>query len=352
MSNVSEEFDGMWCNNISKDRLPSKSILNECWRINELHKQKKNKITGKGVTIAFLDSGININHEAFGGRIIAVNDIKGDGTIDLTTDSFGHGTMCASVACGASFKASGINGCLTVPAGVAPGAKIVMYKITDDNGRAHTTAITEALKKCAEDKKRYNIDIVLLPYGCDHHDIIDQDGAILDLIKNGVLIVTASGNQGCKNDVSYPARLGLSICIGSHDMHYHTMNYTSRGRALDYIAPGEYLAGACAKNPTAFTIERGTSYAAASVAGLLALIIEFVSNQKVAPSNARVPSFQELVHNQFVMKRVLRKISRYHTRHDEDYGYGHLNPSEIFSKKGKELEKFFYQDVLDNKSKC
>ena len=92
--------------------------------------------------------------------------------------------------------------------------------------------------------------------------------------------MTASGNQGCKNDVSYPARLGHTICIGSHDMHYHTIQYTSKGRALDYTAPGEYLAGACSKHPTAFTIERGTSYAAASVAGLLALIIEYVSEKQ------------------------------------------------------------------------
>ena len=30
----------------------------------------------------------------FTGRIKAVNDIRGDGTIDLTTDFIGHGTMC------------------------------------------------------------------------------------------------------------------------------------------------------------------------------------------------------------------------------------------------------------------
>ena len=33
--------------------------------------------------------------------------------------------------------------------------------------------------------------------------------------------------------------------------------------------------------------------------------------------------------------------------HDENYGYGHLNPSEIFSKKKKELENLFNKDILD-----
>ena len=276
-----------------------------------------------------------------------MNDITGDGTIDLTTDSFGHGTMCAFVACGVSFKTTGGR---RVPAGVAPGAKIIMYRVTNDSGRAHSDAVTKALQQCVEDKERHNIDIVLLPYGLDHHDL-DQANAILDLIRKDVLVVTASGNNGCKNDVSYPGRLGFTICIGSHDIHYHTMSYTSKGHALDYTAPGENLAGACAKHPTAVTFEQGTSYAAASVAGLLALIIEYVSLKKVALKNTREPSLKKLVHNQFAMKKVLRSISRYHTRHDEDYGYGHLNPSEIFSKKKKELENLFYKDILDDKSK-
>ena len=74
------------------------------------------------------------------------------------------------------------------------------------------------------------------------------------------------------------------------------------------LQPGEHLVGARAKYPTAFTIEQGTSYAAASVAGLLALIIEYVSDKNVAPNSTRKPSLHELVHNQFAMK----SFERYH----------------------------------------
>ena len=342
-SSPDETFDDIQCENTSKIHVPSESILKKCWHTDKLHK----RITGKGVTIAFIDSGINIDHEAFTGRIVAVNDIKGDGTIDLTTDSYGHGTMCAFVACGASFKTEESH---LVPAGVAPGARIVMYKVTDDSGRAHTMAITKALQKCVEDKERHNIQIVLLPYGSDYHDL-DQAKAILDLIRKDVLVVTASGNQGRKNDVSYPARLGHTISIGAHDIYYHTEHYTSEGRALDFTAPGKCLAGACTKHPTAFTIEEGTSYAAASVAGLLALIMEYISDEKVTSKVKRTPPLCELVHNQDVMKRVLRTISRNPTEHNEKQGYGHLKPDEIFSKKNKGLEDLFYKDILDDKSK-
>ena len=227
-----------------------------------------------------------------------------------------------------------------------------MYKVTNDSGKAHSDSITKDLQKCLEDKERHNIHIVLLPYGSDHDDL-DQANGILDLIRKGVLVVTASGNHGRKNeDVSYLARLGHTICIGAHKNNHHTTNYISSGCGLDFTAPGKCLAGACTKHPTAFTIEEGTSYAAASVTGLLALMIEYVSDKRVTTNSKkkRNPSMHELVHNQDVMKIVLRNISKNPTVHSEDNGYGHLIPGEIFSKK-KTLEDLFYKDILDNESK-
>ena len=77
------------------------TVLWDQWKTGELHKKG---ITGKGVTVALLDSGISIAHEAFKGRILVVNDITCNGNIDLTADQSGHGTLCASIACGAAFK--------------------------------------------------------------------------------------------------------------------------------------------------------------------------------------------------------------------------------------------------------
>ena len=79
--------------------------------------------------------------------------------------------------------------------------------------------------------------------------------------------------------------------------------------------------------------------------------MEYVSDEKVTTKNKRNPSLHELAHNQDVMKRVLRTISRYPSKHNELYGYGHLNPDKIFSKKKKGLEDIFYDDIIDTKSK-
>ena len=323
------------------------TTLWDLWRTVELHDKG---IDGRGVTIAFLDSGINIAHEAFTRRIIAVNDITCSGNIDLSTDRSRHGTLCASIACGAAFKSTGSKGQeVRVPAGVAPGANIVMYKITGSAGQAHADMITKGLKQCLEDKGIYNIDIVLLPYGSDGYDC-DMCDAIDDLIRQGVLVVTASGNNGKLKDISYPARFGHTICVGAHDKYGHTTPNTSEGRAIDFTAPGVNLVGASSDHPSMMTTGEGTSVAAACVAGLLALIIQHARITAEIRSNAKrlsriEPSVDKLVHHQHTVKKVLRAISRHSSKHNEHEGYGCLDPSIILSN-NYNLMELLYKDYF------
>ena len=278
------------------------------WRTHDLHKLG---ITGKGVTIAFLDWGINDIHKAFENRIIAVKDLTD--TEDFFTDE--HGTMVASIACGTSFVTNEPNGDrVTIPAGVAPGARIIMYKITN-KGRAHRNMITKGLEQCLKDKEKYGIDIVLLPFGTENHDI--NHGPIMrKLLNKNVVLVMASGNYGSSTDVSYPARLGYSICVGAHDEYGDITPNTCTGPALDFTAPGVGYRGASSGHSRAFTTRRGNSYAAASVTGLVALIIQLVKDIAKIEVNANQlkgcqPSVDALVHDQNIIKKLLREIGEY-----------------------------------------
>ena len=317
-------------------------ILWKCWEIGKLHQKK---ITGEGVTIAIVDSGINITHRAFSNRIVAVNDVTRSGTIDLTTDRNGHGTMCASVACGALHKRN-----RTVPAGVAPMAKLVVYKISDSIGCSNPETIADALEQCLEDKETYKIDIVLLPNGSTYYSF-RQDKAILRLLLANVLVVAASGDYGENENLYYPGRFGSTICVGAHDSHCNTTNGTTKGQALDFTAPGDGLVVASSLHPTAYTIASGTSLAASCVAGLLALIIQFTTNQEC---NSRIlkklnipedfqPSLNELVHTQAAMKKLLQNFSNHH-QHTKEDGFGHINVLKLFDDRCK-LLKTLYEDV-------
>ena len=318
------------------------TILWDLWKTDKLHSES---IDGKGVTIAFLDSGINIAHKAFMGRIVAVNDITCCGSIDLTTDRSGHGTLCASIACGAAFKSTGQP--RPVPAGVAPGANIVVYKITGSAGKADATMITKALKQCLDDKERYRIDIVLLPYGSNNLDC-RQIEAVCALISKGVHVVTASGNNGEWEEISYPARSGHTLCVGAHDKHGNITPYTSKGRALDFTAPGVDLTGASSVHPSMFTTGGGTSFAAACAAGLLALIIQRARD--IAASNTKQfsavkPSINYLVHNQDVIKKVLINVSKHSSDYLISHGYGCLKPTAMLLN-GNKLVELLYEDIL------
>ena len=345
-----DKSDAEMINNGPTEKTNSKlyfTTLWDQWKTDKLHEKH---INGRGVTIAFLDSGINIAHKAFKGRIVAIDDITCSGNIDLTTDQSGHGTLCASIACGAAFKSTGSKGQnVQVPAGVAPAANIVMYKITDSAGQAHADMITKGLKQCLEDKERYNIDIVLLPYGSHNYDIKMCD-AIDALISHRVLVVTASGNHGEWKEISYPGRFGHTICVGAHDIYGHTTPNTSEGQALDFTAPGENLVGASVVHPSAFTTEGGTSVAAACVAGLLALIIQRTGDIAEINSNAKKLSgielsVSELVHHQDTIKKILRAISKNSSEHKKSDGYGFLKPTDMLLSDHL-IISMLYEDVM------
>jgi len=118
---------------------------------------------------------------------------------------------------------------------------------------------------------------------------------------------------------------------------------TSRtGRALDFLAPGKNISAASPLHSTDYRVVGGTSCAAASVAGLSALLIQFVlkiADQKKLPCS---PSVNELVHTQSVIRMVLQKISE--SLYNIDCGYGCLDPSIIFNDKEKLLQ-FLYEEI-------
>lgn len=151
-------------------------------------------LTGKGVIIGIIDSGITYNHREFENRIIYIWDIPNDriyneeeirGGIDFT-DSIGHGTAVAGIAAGAG--------------GVAPGADIISVAI----GRGSSDDIMRGIKFIADKANERNMPFVInISYGTnfgahDGQSIFEQ---YIDSVaeENVSSIVIASGNEGDKN---------------------------------------------------------------------------------------------------------------------------------------------------------
>lgn len=78
---------------------PDGPFTSEMWDLGKLHRRG---VTGKGVTLAVIDSGINFMHPAFSGRVIAVKNFVSNNMddVDCAIDSDGHGSLCAGIAAG------------------------------------------------------------------------------------------------------------------------------------------------------------------------------------------------------------------------------------------------------------
>ena len=309
------------------------------WQLDIIHQF----YTGQGMTLAVVDTGIDLSHPAFN---IEVQDISAfniefkDFTGDLLkTDSDDHGTLCAGIACGKSFKyldPPEFNIWKTFPQGVAPKSTLVVCKVTRDTDKASLDAITAALRWLKEKK----VDVVSLSLGTRFFfSKIAQ--AITELVYDNVVVVCAASNEGQKfsQPICFPARLGHVLCIGSHGPHGKPSAFSPVGQDIDFLAPGEGVAGPSSSFYSRHVrVDNGTSYAAPAVAGLICLIFELITQ--------RYPGEFHHFKNPWIVKELLREISTSPGSHSSDRGYGSLNPLPFFQNPFGVLNKIFIEVIL------
>ena len=96
--------------------------------------------------------------------------------------------------------------------------------------------------------------------------------AIVAARRNGVILIAAAGNGGIKAVPAYPAAYGEVIAVTAIDPNDQLYDQANRGDYVDVAAPGvDVLVLAPAK---AYKHESGTSFAAAHVSGIVALLLE------------------------------------------------------------------------------
>jgi subtilisin family serine protease len=115
--------------------------------------------TGKGVSVAVLDTGIQADHEAFAGREIVQKDFTGEGDGDQN----GHGTHCAGTIFGGT-----VGG---VRIGIAPGIeRAFIGKVLDRNGSGSTDQIMDAIIWAA----RQGANVISMSLGLDFPGLVKQ----------------------------------------------------------------------------------------------------------------------------------------------------------------------------------
>lgn len=235
-------------------------------------------LTGRGVTIAVLDSGIKLDHPDFAGRIAASRDFTN--TRPDAGDDVGHGTHVASIAAGAGTASGGRY------QGMAPQAQIINGKVCVVFG-CPLSSIIAGMEWAAPEAR-----IIVMSLGGDPTDGTDPASMALNAlaIQYGALFVVAAGNDGQARTINSPASAQEAFAVGSVTKQDARSIFSSRGPRLrdfaikpDIAAPGSDIVAARAPGTRAGDADpvddsycrlSGTSMAAPHVAGAAALLLE------------------------------------------------------------------------------
>lgn len=217
------------------------------------------RYTGRGVTMAFLDSGFYAHKDLTEpvNRIVAYHNIfePKDGISALETADVAswHGMMTSVVAAGNGHLSDGFY------RSIAPGAKVVLVKI-GKTGRIPESNIETGLRWVFENKDKYHISIVNISAGGDFEQSYLTNPLcklVEEVVNAGVTVVCAVGNAGLApgHPVLPPASAPSSIAVGglddqnSLDRARRGMYRSSYGPTIDglqkpeVIAPGIWVAG-------------------------------------------------------------------------------------------------------------
>ena len=162
-----------------------------------------NGINGEGVRIAVIDTGVDFDHpDLFGwgpeGKVVGGYNFVQEG--ELPIDTNGHGTQVAGV-----IAADGLL------KGVAPKAKILAYKVSEDGDAVSSDFIIKAIEKAIEDE----VDIINISLGVNRtNNQIEK--AITKALEKEIFVVTAAGNDGPGNGtIGSPGENFGSVTVGA-----------------------------------------------------------------------------------------------------------------------------------------
>jgi serine protease AprX len=272
-------------------------------------------LTGQGVGVALLDSGVNQVAGLDGaGKVTFGPDLSIEGNGVLTQqDTFGHGTFMAGIIAGrgeTSPSSDLSNAPANVQLGVAPDAGLLAMKLATTDGSVDVSQVIAALDWVTQHPVLPNgtrVRVINLSYGTDSAQAYQLDplaAAAENAWHHGIVVVTSAGNNGPGTGrLSDPAIDPYVIAVGATDSNNSVDGWDSSAatlasfsqvgsaeRGVDLVAPGTSLVSTRApgsfidvNNPSGLVAGdtsgqlfrgSGTSESAAVVSGSVALLLQ------------------------------------------------------------------------------
>jgi serine protease AprX len=259
-------------------------------------------LTGKGVGVAVIDSGVTAAPDFGARRLVRVRLPGQAGGLD---DAYGHGTFVAGVVGGSSGDGRYV--------GVAPGARIFALDIARPDG-VYTSDVIAGLGWVLTHHRRYGIRVVALSLSeirPSSYRASPLDTAVEQLWRSGVVVVASAGNLGPGSAYFAPGNDPRAITVGALDVADTTAtnddrvaSFSSSGTTVDgfpkpeLLAPGRHIVSVLPAGSALFreapaenlvapghAMMSGTSFSAPQVAGAAAILLQ--QNPRLTPDQVK-----------------------------------------------------------------
>ncbi|MFB9238517.1 type VII secretion-associated serine protease mycosin [Plantactinospora siamensis] len=237
-------------------------VRQDQWQLKEMNAQRAWQLsTGKGVTVAVVDSGVDGRHPDLTGQVLPGTDlVRGAG--DGQTDPVGHGTTVAGLIAGRRDDDRGV-------VGLAPDARILPVRVLDEENRYDDALIVARGVRWAVDNGAKVINMSLGGNG----DSPALAAAIDYAFAKDVVVVACTGNLAPSSPVDrvwYPAREPGVLAVSGLERDTNGLwSGSIDGPETALSAPASGLVGA---RPGGYWPVQGTSFAAPMVSATAALL--------------------------------------------------------------------------------
>lgn len=254
------------------------------------------------VTVAVLDSGIDLAHPDLAGRLVPGRDVVNDDLDPM--DDHGHGTVVAGIVGARTHNKVGI-------AGTSWGARLLPVKVLDESGGGSDCDIAYGMVWAAD----AGADVLNLSLG--------SDGVVCGVVTQyavdyargaGAVVVASAGNGGADgNPTSSPANCSGVVGVGATDSRDKVASFSTHHPYVDVSAPGVAIVSTAfdpRQQRRYYASFNGTSMSAGFVSGLAALLL------------ARNPSWTP---DQVAQRMAATADDRGTRGKDDYYGSGRIN---------------------------
>ena len=217
-------------------------------------------VTGAGVTVAIVDSGISAHPALYGKVVASVSKVSGDPS---TADAHGHGTHIAGIIAGNASASRYVTSLYR--GGIAPDVKLVNVRVLGANGTGWTSDVIAGIEWVIDNRVQYNIRAINLSLG---HPVTEPSTtdplcqAVMKATAAGIAVIVSGGNSGKAADgtpilggITSPGNSPYAITVGAMNTKGTVTRdddimttYSSRGPTKfehavkpDVVAPGNKI---------------------------------------------------------------------------------------------------------------